>query len=88
MSEPSQPPSPINPETTKDSKPPKVFKTSDIGPQFLPPLVGHKVNVRLLQGQPITGVLAGFNKYELKIEVGKRTLIIYKHAVAIIEAVP
>jgi hypothetical protein len=38
--------------------------------QLLPKHVGQKITVRSAQGQPITGILRGYNPYELLIEVG------------------
>ena len=54
-------------------------------PQFFPRLLGEKVMVRLMDGRPINGVLRGFNAYEIVMETNGKTMMIFKHAVSIIE---
>jgi len=56
-------------------------------PQFIPKLLGKKVTIRPVSGgQPISGVLEGFNLYELKVSVGnKREIIVFKHSIHSIE---
>jgi len=71
----------VTPIVNKPS-PPRV-------PQFIPKLLGKKIIVRPIQGQPVTGTLEGFNNYELKVLVsGKKEIIIFKHGVFSIEASP
>ena len=55
------------------------------GPQFLPKILGQKITIRPLSGQPITGKLVGYNPYELLVESPKGHFLIFKHAVAAIE---
>lgn len=54
-------------------------------PQFFPRLLGEKVMVRLMDGRPINGVLRGFNAYEIVMETNGKTMMIFKHAISIIE---
>lgn len=54
-------------------------------PQFFPRLLGEKLMVRLMDGRPISGVLRGFNAYEIVMETNGKTLMIFKHAIAVIE---
>ena len=53
--------------------------------QFIPKLVGLKITVRPAQGQPITGILRGYNPYELLIEVGPKQIIVFKSSIWCIE---
>jgi len=55
--------------------------------QFIPKLLGQKITVRPAQGQPITGILRGYNPYELLIEVGPKKVIVFKSAIWCIEIV-
>jgi sRNA-binding regulator protein Hfq len=73
------------PPTTKDDS----HAEKRGGPAFIPKLLGKKVKVQPLQGQPITGTLKGFNAYELLLEVtGRRgPIVVFKHAVYFIEEV-
>ena len=58
------------------------------GPQFIPKLKGKKVIIRLVSGgQPITGTLEGYNPYEILIQTVKGQVLVFKHAIAIIEPV-
>ena len=58
------------------------------GPQFIPKLKGKKVTVRLVSGgQPITGILEGYNPYEIIIKTVKGQILVFKHAIAVIEPV-
>jgi len=62
--------------------PPKI-------PQFIPKLLGKKVTIRPIQGQPVSGTLEGYNPYELKILVGgKKEIIVFKHSIYTIEVAP
>lgn len=55
-------------------------------PQFIPKLKGKKVVIRLLSGgQPITGTIESHNPYELLIQTAKGQILIFKHAIAVIE---
>lgn len=57
-------------------------------PQFIPKLRGKKIIIRLLSGgQPITGTLESYNPYELLIQTAKGQILVFKHAIATIEAV-
>jgi len=53
--------------------------------QFIPKLLGQKITVRPAQGQPITGILRGYNPYELLIEVGPKQIIVFKSSIWCIE---
>jgi sRNA-binding regulator protein Hfq len=56
--------------------------------EFIPKLKGKKVLIRLISGgQPITGVLESYNPYELLILTTKGEILVFKHAMATIEAV-
>jgi RNA chaperone Hfq len=58
------------------------------GPQFIPKLKGKKVTIRLVSGgQPITGILEGYNPYEILIQTAKGQFLVFKHAIATIEPV-
>ena len=53
---------------------------------FIPKLKDKKVTIRLVYGgQPITGTLT--DPYELLIQTAKGQLLVFKHAIAAIEAV-
>jgi RNA chaperone Hfq len=57
-------------------------------PQFIPKLKGKKVIIRLVSGgQPVTGTIEGYNPYEILLQTAKGQLLIFKHAIATIEAV-
>jgi len=57
-------------------------------PQFLPKLLGKKIIIRPIQGQPVVGVLEGFNLYELKVSIGgKKEILVFKHGIFSIELV-
>ena len=57
-------------------------------PQFIPKLKGKKVIIRLVSGgQPVTGTIEGYNSYEILIQTAKGQLLVFKHAIATIEAV-
>ena len=58
------------------------------GPQFIPKLRGKKVTIRLVTGgQPITGILEGYNAYEILIKTVKGEILVFKHAIATMEPV-
>ena len=55
---------------------------------FIPKLRGKKVTIRLVTGgQPITGILEGYNPYEILIKTAKVQVLVFKHAIAVIEPV-
>jgi RNA chaperone Hfq len=57
-------------------------------PQFIPKLRGKKVIIRLVSGgQPVTGTIEGYNPYEILIQTVKGQVLVFKHAIATIEAV-
>jgi RNA chaperone Hfq len=57
-------------------------------PQFIPKLKGKKVIIRLVSGgQPVTGTIEGYNPYEILLQTAKGQLLVFKHAIATIEAV-
>jgi len=52
------------------------------GPKFVPALLNEKITIRPLGGgQPMTGILRGYNSYEILVEVGTSLHIVYKHAI-------
>jgi len=58
------------------------------GPQFIPKLRGKKVTIRLVSGgQPVTGKVEGYNPYEILIQTAKGKVLVFKHAIAVIEPV-
>jgi RNA chaperone Hfq len=57
-------------------------------PQFIPQLKGKKVIIRLVSGgQPVTGIIEGYNSYEILIQTAKGQILVFKHAIATIEIV-
>jgi len=57
-------------------------------PHFIPKLKGKKVIIRLISGgQPATGTIEGYNPYEILLQTTKGQLLVFKHAIATIEAV-
>ena len=57
-------------------------------PQFIPKLRGKKVIIRLVSGgQPVTRIIEGYNPYEILLQTAKGQLLVFKHAIATIEAV-
>ena len=57
-------------------------------PQFIPKLKGKKVVIRLVSGgQPVTGIIEGYNPYEIHLQTAKGQLLVFKHAIATIEQV-
>lgn len=70
---------------TEEEKP---TTTKQTGPQFIPKLKGKKVIIRLVSGgQPVTGILEGYNPYEILIKTAKGQVLVFKHAIATIEPV-
>ena len=58
------------------------------GPQFIPKLKGKKVIIRLISGgQAVTGKVEGYNPYEILIQTTKGQVLVFKHAIAIMEPV-
>jgi RNA chaperone Hfq len=69
-------------------KPTTTTASKQSGPQFIPKLKGKKVIIRLVSGgQPVTGTIEGYNPYEILLQTAKGQLLIFKHAIATIEAV-
>jgi RNA chaperone Hfq len=55
-------------------------------PQFIPKLKGKKAIIRLVSGgQPVTGTVERYNPYEILIQTAKGQLLVFKHAIAVIE---
>jgi sRNA-binding regulator protein Hfq len=55
-------------------------------PQFIPKLIGQKIVIRLISGgQPLTGVLEAYNPYEILLKTAKGNILVFKHAIAVIE---
>ena len=55
---------------------------------FIPKLRGKKVTIRLISGgQPVTGTVEGYNPYEILLQTAKGQFLVFKHAIATIEAV-
>ena len=70
---------------TQEEKP---TTTKQTGPQFIPKLKGKKVMIRLISGgQPVVGTVESFNSYEIQLQTTKGELLVFKHAIATIEAV-
>lgn len=56
--------------------------------EFIPKLMGKKVVIRLASGgQPVAGTVEGYNPYEILLQTTKGQLLVFKHAIATIEAV-
>ncbi|TFH47665.1 MAG: hypothetical protein E4G89_07570 [Methanothrix sp.] len=52
----------------------------------MPKLKGKKVIIRLVSGgQPVTGIIEGYNPYEILLQTAKGQLLVFKHAIATIE---
>ena len=65
----------------------KKTTTKQGQPQFIPKLNGKKVIIRLVsEGQPVTGTVEGYNPYEILLLTAKGQLLVFKHAIATIEA--
>ena len=63
-------------------------KPKQSGPQFIPKLRGKKVTIRLVTGgQPVTGIVEGYNAYEILIKTARGQVLVFKHAKAVIEPV-
>ena len=55
---------------------------------FIPSLKGKKVVIRLTSGgQPVTGIVEGYNPYEILLQTTKGPLLVFKQAIATIEPV-
>jgi len=55
---------------------------------FIPKLKGKKVTIRLVSGgQPVTGKVEGYNPYEILLQTVKGPILVFKHAIAVIEPV-
>ena len=54
---------------------------------FIPTLKGKKVIIRLVSGgQPTTGTVERYNPYEIMLQTAKGQILVFKHAIATIEA--
>jgi len=70
----------------EEAKPTTPTAPKQTGPQFIPKLRGKKVIIRLVSGgQPITGIVEGYNAYEILIRTAKGQVLVFKHAIAVIE---
>jgi RNA chaperone Hfq len=66
----------------------KATTTKQTGLHFIPKLRGKKVIIRLVSGgQPVTGTIEGYNPYEILVQTVKGQVLVFKHAIAIIEPV-
>jgi RNA chaperone Hfq len=75
-------------ESMTEKENPTTTTTTNQGPQFIPKLKGKKVTIRLVSGgQPVTGTLEGYNPYEIIIKTVKGQILVFKHAIAVIEPV-
>jgi RNA chaperone Hfq len=73
---------------TEEENTTTTTNTMKQGPQFIPKLKGKKVIIRLVSGgQPVTGTIEGYNPYEILLQTAKGQLLIFKHAIATIEAI-
>ena len=74
---------------TEEEKPTTTQPTPrQTGPQFIPKLKGKKVIIRLVTGgQPVTGTVEGYNPYEILIQTVKGQVLVFKHAIAVMEPV-
>jgi sRNA-binding regulator protein Hfq len=61
------------------------IKLEDNIPKFIPALRNQKITIRPLQSQPLTGILKGFNSYELLVEANSMLHIIFKHSIHAIQ---
>jgi len=72
----------------EEAKPTTTTASKQSGPQFIPKLRGKKVTIRLVSGgQPVTGIVEGYNPYEILIKTAKGQVLIFKHAIAVMEPV-
>ena len=70
----------------EEAKPTTTTASKQSGPQFIPKLRGKKVIIRLVSGgQPITGTVEGYNAYEILIKTAKGEILVFKHAITVIE---
>ena len=73
---------------TEEAKTTTSTAPKQTDPQFIPKLKGKKVIIRLKSGgQPITGTVEGYNPYEILIKTAKGQVLVFKHAIAVIEPV-
>ncbi len=73
---------------TEDETPQAPARRPPTGPHFIPKFKGKKVIIRLVTGgQPISGILEGYNAYEILIKTAKGQILVFKHAIAVIEPV-
>ena len=45
------------------------------------------VNDLVSGGQPVTGIVEGYNPYEILLQTAKGQVLVFKHAIAVIEPV-
>jgi RNA chaperone Hfq len=70
---------------TDEEKPTTIPRSSY---EFIPKLKGKKVIIRLVSGgQPVTGTVERYNPYEILLQTAKGKMLVFKHAIATIEAV-
>ncbi len=73
---------------TEEEKPTTKPAPKQTGPHFIPKLRGKKVIIKLISGgQPVTGKVEGYNPYEILIKTAKGQVLVFKHAIAVIEPV-
>jgi RNA chaperone Hfq len=73
---------------TEEAKTTTSTAPKQTDPQFIPKLRGKKVIIRLVSGgQPITGTVEGYNAYEILIKTTKGQVLVFKHAIAVMEPV-
>lgn len=71
-------------QANKDAKSPTTPLTNG----FIPLSKGKKVIIHLASGgQPVTGTVEKYNPYEILLQTAKGQLLVFKHAIATIEAV-
>jgi RNA chaperone Hfq len=71
---------------TEEAKPTTSTSPKQTGPQFILKLKGKKVIIRLVTGgQPITGIVDGYNPYEILIRTAKGQVLVFKHAIAVMK---
>ena len=62
--------------------------TKPLSNGFIPTLMSKKVIIRLVSGgQPVTGTVERYNPHEILLQTAKGKLLVFKHAIATIEAV-
>lgn len=54
-------------------------------PNLLSRAKGRNVKITLLDGTELTGVIDGYTQYEIRLKNDKRDLLVFKHAIKMIE---